>query len=101
MTATLISRKDAEFKIAPLTAAPCNVEVMEERAFVGKNKNPASEHKCLSLGSISLKLALQAGDENADAERQRALRGGEGTFEWSLPSAFRHEKSTQRPSWRP
>ena len=87
MTATLISPKDAEVKIASLTAAPCNVEVMEERAFVGKNKNSASEHKCLSLGSISLKLALQAGDENTDAEHQRALLGGEGTFEWSLPSA--------------
>ena len=93
MTATLISRKDAEFKIASLTAAPCNVEVMEERAFVGKNKNSASEHKCLSLGSISLKLALQAGDENADAEHQRALLGGEGTFEWSLPSASDTKKA--------
>lgn len=95
MTATLISRKDAEFKIASLTAAPCNVEVMEERAFVGRNKNPASEHKCLSLGSISLKLALQAGDENADAEHQRALLGGEGTFEWSLPSVSDTKKALE------
>ena len=87
MTPALISRQDAEFKIASLTAEPCGIEVVEERAFVGKSKHPTSRDKCLSLGSISLKQALQPGGVNADAEHQRASLGNEGTFEWSLPSA--------------
>ena len=87
MTLVLISRQDAELKIASLTASPCKVAVMEERAFVGKNKSRVFEDKWLSLGSISLKLPLRADDENADAEHQRALLGGAGAFEWALPSA--------------
>lgn len=83
MTATLISSEDAESKIASLTAASCNVEVVEERAFVG-NKGSTPADKRLSLGS--LKLALQAGDENSDAEHRRAFLGRDGTFELSLPS---------------
>lgn len=83
MTATLISREDAEFEIASLTAEPCRIEVLEERAFVGKS--PTSEDKYLSLGSISLKQALQPSGEDPDAKRQRALLGRDGTFEWSLP----------------
>lgn len=84
MTPRLISRTDAEFKIASLTAAPCGVQVVEERAFVGGNKSPTSDDKCLSLGSISLKQA-KLSDGSADAEHERALLGRDGTFEWSLP----------------
>lgn len=87
MTATLISRQDAESKIASLTATTCDVEVLEEGAFVGKNKSPTSEDKHLSLGSISLKQTLRSSDEDADAEHQRALLARDGTFEWSLPCA--------------
>ena len=86
MTLSLTSRQEAELKIASLTAEPCGIEVVEERAFVGKSK-PTSGGKCLSLGSISLKQAIQPSGVNADAERQRASLGDEGTFEWSLPSA--------------
>lgn len=90
MTPTLISRQDAELKIASLTAEPCGVEVVEERAFVSESSTSGS--KCLSLGSISLKQALPPG-EPADAERQRALLGRDGTFEWSLPCASELEKA--------
>ena len=87
MTATLISLQDAESKIASLTAATCDVGVVEERAFVGKNKGPIPESKYLSLGSISLKQALQPSDENVDVDHQRTLLARDGTFEWLLPSA--------------
>ena len=93
MTPTLISRQDAELKIASLTAEPCGVEVVEERAFV--NENSTSESKCLSLGSISLKQAFQPGGEPADAEHQRALLGRDGTFEWSLPCASEVKKALE------
>ena len=86
MTATLISRQDAELEIASLTATPCDVAVMEERAFVGNDK-------WLSLGSICLKLAPQPGGKNADEERQRALLASDGAFDWSLPSASDAKKS--------
>ena len=78
MTPTLISRQDAEFKIAPLTAGRCNLEVMEERAFV-------DEGRWLPLGSICLKVAPQPSGENV--EQQRALLAGDGAFEWTLPNA--------------
>ena len=78
MSPTLISRQDAEFVIASLTATSCNVEVMEEYAFAGES---------LRLGSISLKQAPQLGGENAGDEHRRALLANAGTFEWSLPSA--------------
>ena len=87
MTVKLISRQDAEFEIASLTAAPCKVEVMEERAFVGKNTELAVEGKWLPLGLMSLKLAPQPSGEQADDEHQRARLAGDGVFEWSLPSA--------------
>ena len=86
MIGTLISLQDAESKIASLTAATCDVGVMEERAFVGKNKGDAPESKYLPLGSITLK-PLRHSNENVDVEHERALLARDGTFEWSLPSA--------------
>ena len=95
MTVKLISRQDAEFEIASLTAAPCKVEVMEERAFVGKNTELAVEGKWLPLGLMSLKLAPQPSGEQADDEHQRALLAGDGAFEWSLPSASDAKKALE------
>lgn len=87
MTATLISRQDAEFEIAALTAGPCCVAVMEDRAFVGKDRDLAFEDKWLPLGSICLKPSPQPDGVGAAArEHQRALLASEGAFEWSLRS---------------
>lgn len=85
MTGTLISREDAESKIASLTTSPCSIAVTEEHAFVGKNKG--SPNGWLQLGSVSLKMAPQPVRKDIDAEHYRALLAGAGAFEWLLPSA--------------
>ena len=86
MTATLISREDAEFEIAALTATSCNVAVMEDRAFVGREERAADQDKWLPLGSICLKLAPQPAGANSNQKHQRALLASDGSFEWTLPS---------------
>ena len=85
MTGTLISREDAESKIASLTTSRCCIAVAEERAFVGKNGG--SPNGWLQLGSVSLKMAPQPVAKDADPERSRAFLAGAGAFEWLLPSA--------------
>ena len=85
MTGTLISREDAESKIASLTTSRCCIAVAEERAFVGKNGG--SPNGWLQLGSVSLKMAPQPVAKDADPEHYRAFLAGAGAFEWLLPSA--------------
>ena len=81
MSASLISRQDAEFKIGGLADGPCSIAVMEERAFA---------NKWLPLGEVALRHA-DATDPTADRDHkddEDALisLAQDGTFEWSLPS---------------
>ena len=78
MTDVLISRRDADSKIANFAGESLEISAMEERAFGGRS---------LPLGKIELKRLTSNSATPTDGSdgRQLALVR-DGTFEWTLPS---------------